>query len=462
MSDRVTTTISTSPSAPAVPGDKSGRFFIVGQTQKGPSTAPTVITSLAQYESVYGSRTVGPAMYDSAQLAFRCGASEIVVQRAVGPTPVKATISLDSGKIVVTAKNPGAFANGWTAAWTASGTTLTIVAGSVTETYVGATSAALILAASVSQIITVTSSGTLPSSNVSATALATGDDDFANVVWASMLALLSPDLGPGAVAIPGLAYGTVGQAIATHCASAKRHGFVTAAAGASVSTLTSARTTIAAYTNSEYLDLVAPWVVVPDGAGATKTIDPTAFAAGVRATAKRVSAGESAAAEVYARAVVDVTPEFQVNSTDWATLNSAGVSVVRTVGGYTRLYGYVMVAAPGGNANLRGGQYRDLVNAIAFGAEAILESETNSPASPGRLAQVAGRLAALCAPYSGTYLAVKKAADGSLVDPGYRVQVSTGSAPADNNIEATISLRLAESIDFVTLVIAVGDATASL
>ena len=108
MSDRVTTTISTSPSAPAVPGDKSGRFFIVGQTQKGPATAPTVITSLAQYESVYGSRTVGPAMYDAAQLAFRCGASEIVVQRAVGPTPVKATMEpvVVEGRFHVLADDP--------------------------------------------------------------------------------------------------------------------------------------------------------------------------------------------------------------------------------------------------------------------------------------------------------------------------------------------------------------------
>ncbi len=405
MSDRVTTTISTSPSAPAVPGDKSGRFFIVGQTQKGPSTAPTVITSLAQYESVYGSRTVGPAMYDSAQLAFRCGASEIVVQRAVGPTPVNATISLDSGKIVVTAKNPGAFANGWTAAWTASGTTLTIVAGSVTETYVGATSAALILAASVSQIITVTSSGTLPSSNVSATALATGDDDFANVVWASMLALLSPDLGPGAVAIPGLAYGTVGQAIATHCASAKRHGFVTAAAGASVSTLTSARTTIAAYTNSEYLDLVAPWVVVPDGAGATKTIDPTAFAAGVRATAKRVSAGESPHRRW-------LHPPVRVR--DGRGTGRQREPARRPVPGPHQRHRVRRGGDPGVRDELPG---------------------QSRPSGPGRWPP------------------------GRALRP---LLLSTGSAPADNIIEATISLRLAESIDFVTLVLAVGDATASL
>jgi hypothetical protein len=462
VSDRVSTTISTSPSAPAPAGPRAGRFFIVGQTGQGPATAPTVIRSMAQYEQVYGSRSGGAAMYDAAQLALRSGASEVVVQRATGPTPVKATISLDSGKIVVTAKDPGAHANGWTAAWNSGTTTLTIVAGSVTETYVGAPAAALIAAAAASGRVTVTSSGTLPSSNVTATALASGADDFANVSWATMLALLSPDLGSGCVAIPGVAHGTVGTVLAAHCASSRRHGLVTAAAGASVATLVSAAATVRGYANSEFLDLVGPWVVVPDGAGGSKTVDPAAFAAGLRAAAIRVSPGESAAAEVYARGVVDVAPEYQVNSDDWASLHTARVSVIRSVGAYTRLYSYQMVAAPGNNANLIGGQYRDLINAITVDAETILESAFGAPASPGRLAALAGELAAMLAPYSGTYLVPRSASNGSLIDPGYRVEVTTGAQPADNRISAVISLRLTESIDFVDLVVAVGDATVSL
>lgn len=462
MSDRVSSTISTSPSAPAVGGRKSGRFMIVGQTQTGPGDKPVIVNSLAAYAAAFGARSAGSSMYDAAELAFRCGVSELVVARACGPNPIKATVSLSAGNIVVTAKDPGAFANSWTAAYATAGTTLTLVAGTVTETYSGATAAALVLAAASSTRFTVTSNGTLPAGNVTSTPLAGGTDDFANVVWATSLALLSPDLGAGAVSIPGLPYATVGQAIATHCASTKRHGFVTGAAGLTPSQLVSAVATIKAYTSAEFLDLVGPWVKVGDGAGGVKIVDPTPFAAGVRAAALRVSPGESAAAEVYSRPVVDVTPEYQVNSTDWATMNAARISVVRTVGAYTRLYTYVMTAGPGGNLNIIGGQYRDLINDITVSAEEILESETNSPASPGHLAQIVGRLSAMLSPYSGTYLAVKTAGDGSLSDPGYRVQVTTGLAPADNRITATISLRLAESIDFVDLVVAVGDATVSL
>lgn len=462
MSDRVSTTISTSPSAPAVAGRKAGRFMIVGQTQTGPIDAARVVRSLAEYTAVYGARSGGASMYDAAELGFRCGVSELVVARAFGPSALKATISLDTGKIVVTAKSVGAYANGWTAQWAISGTTLTITAGSVVETYVGATSAALIAAAASSQLVTVTSSGTLPVGNVGPTALAGGTDDFATVSWANSLALLTSDFGAGAVSVPGVAYGTVGQLLATHCAANKRHGLVTAAAGQTVAQLVTAVATIKAYTSSEYLDLIGPWVKVSDGAGGTKTVDPTPFAAGLRSAAVRVSPGESAAAEVYARAVVDVTPEYPVGSADWATLNAARISAIRTVGAYTRLYTYTMVAAPGGNLNLIGGQYRDLINAITVDAEEILESATGTVASPGNLAQLAGRLSAMLTPYSGTYLAVRTAGDGSLVDPGFRVQVSTGTAPADNRVQAVLSLRLAESIDFVDLIVAVGDATVSL
>ena len=462
MSDRVNSTISTSPSALAVGGRKSGRFMIVGQTQTGDVTKAAIVRSLAEYVAVYGARSAGSSMYDAAELAFRCGVSDLVVARAAGPNPVKATVSLSAGNIVVTAKDAGAYANTYTAAYATAGTTLTLVAGSVTETYSGATAAALVAAAASSTRFTVTSNGTLPAGNVTSTALAGGTDDFANVVWATSLGLLTPDLGAGAVAIPGLPYATVGQAIATHCSTNKRHGLLTAAAGTAVAALVTAVATVKAYTSSEYLDLVGPWVKVSDGAGGTKTVDPTPFAAGLRAAAIRVSPGESAAAEVYARPVVDVTPEYQVNSTDWATLNAARISTIRTVGAYTRLYTYVMTAAPGGNLNLIGGQYRDLINDITVSAEEILESETNSPASPGHLAQIVGRLSAMLTPYSGTYLGIRTAGDGSLVDPGYRVQCSTGTALADNRITATISLRLGESIDFVDLVVAVGDATVSL
>ena len=243
MSDRVSVVVNTSPSSPPTAGPVSGRFFIVGQTQKG-STTPTIIRSMREYMAEFGSRTVCSAMYDAAELALRSGVAELVVARAVGPAAVKATASLESGDLVVTAKDFGAFANAFTAAYTSATKTLTVVTDAGTETYTGTTIAELLTAANASTTVTVTSTNSaLPSSDVSATNLATGTDDYSNVVWSTTLAGITPDLGPGAIATPGVAHGTSGQALCTHASTTDRLALLTVASGSALSAATSAAAT---------------------------------------------------------------------------------------------------------------------------------------------------------------------------------------------------------------------------
>ena len=455
MSDRVAVTVNTSPSSPPTAGPVSGRYFIVGQTQMGP-TAPTIIRSMREYVATFGARTGGSSMYDAAELALRSGVAELVVCRAYGPAPVAATVSLDSGKIVVTAKNVGSYANSYTAEWTSSTNTLTLVAGSATETYVGATAAALVAAAAASTRFTVTSSGTLPSGNVAATNLATGTDDYSNVVWATVLGGISPDLGPGAIATPGVAHGTSGAALLTHAAANDRLAMVTAAAGASLSTATSAAATVGALSGATHAVLVWPHVKVPDGAGGTKTVDPTAFAAALRARAHAVGIGESALAERYARQTVDVAPELAVSSSDWSTANAAGITVIRTVAGVCRVYSWQTLRAP--SANLSPAQFRDMINALSYGGSVILERYVGQPGTAATYAAAAGELGGFLSGYAA-YLQ-PRISGGVQLDPGYVVSVTGGANPADNRVSADVSIRFAESVEFVDFTIAVGDANA--
>jgi hypothetical protein len=433
----------------------SGRFFVVGQTQKG-STTPTVIRSMREYIAEYGARTGGAAMYDAAELALRSGVAELVVTRATGPTPVRATVSIDSGKIVVTAKDVGAFANSFTAEWVSADNKLVVVTDVGTESYVGTTAAALIAAANASPTITVTSSGTLPSGNQAAASLAGGTDDYSNVVWATTLATITPDLGPGAIATPGIAHGASGAALASHASANDRLALVTVAAGASLSTATSAAATIRGYTGSSHVAFVWPHVTVPDGTGAQRTVDPTAFAAGLRARAHAVGIGESALAERYARQVVDVAPEIATTSANWVTANAARISVVRTVAGVTRLYSWQTVEAA--KANLLPAQYRDMINALAYGGSVILESYVGQPGTAATYSAAAGELSGYLSGFA-SYLQ-PRVSGGVQVDPGYVVSVSGGADPADNRISADVSLRFAESVEFVDFTIAVGDANA--
>ena len=455
MSDRVSVVVNTSPSSPPTAGPVSGRYFIVGQTQKG-STTPTVIRSMREYIAEYGARTGGAAMYDAAELALRSGVAELVVTRATGPTPVRATLSIDSGKIVVTAKDFGAFANAFTAEWVSADNKLVVVTDVGTESYVGATSAALIAAANASTTITVTSSGTLPSGNQAAASLASGTDDYSNVVWATTLATITPDLGPGAIATPGIAHGASGSALAAHASANDRLALVTVAAGSALSAATSAAATIRGYTGSSHVAFVWPHVTVPDGTGAQRTVDPTAFAAGLRARAHAVGIGESALAERYARQVVDVAPEIAVTSADWSTANAARISVVRTVAGVTRLYSWQTVNAA--KTNLLPAQYRDMINALAYGGSVILESYVGQPGTAATYSAAAGELSGFLSGYAA-YLQ-PRVSGGVQVDPGYVVSVTGGFDPADNRISADVSIRFAESVEFVDFTIAVGDANA--
>ncbi|MBK8168313.1 MAG: hypothetical protein IPK64_20385 [bacterium] len=120
MSARVT--VSTQAIASPPPGVvvDSGQAFIVGQTQRGPAHVPTRIFGLADFRAVFGERSGGTDLYDVVASAFKEGLGSAYILRAVGPSPVNATIGLDSAKIVATAKEPGAFANGWTAAYTSA------------------------------------------------------------------------------------------------------------------------------------------------------------------------------------------------------------------------------------------------------------------------------------------------------------------------------------------------------
>jgi hypothetical protein len=433
----------------------SGRFFIVGQTQKG-STTPTVIRSMREYVAEFGARTVGSAMYDAAELALRSGVAELVVTRATGPTPVKASLSIDTGKIVVTAKDVGAFANAFTAEWVDADDKLVVVTDVGTESYVGTTAAELIAAANASDTIVVTSSGTLPTTNQVAANLTGGDDDFSNVVWATTLATITPDLGPGAVATPGVAHGDSGSALAGHASTNDRLALLTVASGSSLSTATAAAATIRGYTGSTHAAFVWPHVTVPDGTGAERLVDPTAFAAGLRARAHAVGIGESALAERYARQVVDVSPEIATTSANWATANAARISVVRTVAGVTRLYSWQTVEAA--KTNLLPAQYRDMINALAYGGSVILESYVGQPGTAATYSAAAGELSGFLSGFAA-YLQ-PRISGGVQVDPGYVVSVTGGFDPADNRISADVSIRFAESVEFVDFTIAVGDANA--
>lgn len=468
MSERVSVTLTTGSASPAQAGPRSARFFIVGQTGLGPSDGPQVVRSMTEYVQKYGSRTSGSAMYDAAEMFLdRATAGELVVMRGAGPSAVKATVSLSTGAIVPTARNVGAAYNSVTVAYTTATKTITVdktaIGGSVV-TYGGAsitTAAELQTAANVDPDVSFVVSS-LPGGNVTATALASGTDDFANIVWATTIALIPDSFGPGAIAAPGVAYTTVGSALASHAKTNRRLALVTAAAGTSAAGAVSAIGTVAAYTGAENTVLVWPWVKVSDGGTGLKTVDPTSYAASLRSIAQRqYGVGVSPIQREIGARVTGVTPEFAVGTADWTTVNNAHVASIRTLALGTQLDGWQTTAPPSGNSNLYDAQFRDMTNAAAADCSDVLERFVGRPASSAVLAQAASELSGALEKFT-PYLKPAFDSNGKQIHPGYKVVVNGGANPADNRISATVSLRFVEYADFIDFTVASYDAGSTI
>jgi hypothetical protein len=403
------------------------------------------VRNLRDYLNTYGARSGGAAMYDAAETFFAAGGSELVVQRAFGATPVNATITLDS-KITVTSRWPGAYYNAWTATYTTATTTLTIVKGSRTVTYVGATAAALQAAASVDPDVTVTVSS-LPAGNFGPTALASGTDDFANVNWTTVLGKVTPAVGPGVIAAPGVG-STANSALATHAAANRRIALLTPGQTDTSATVISAQGAIGAG-NKQFATYVYPWVTVPDGAGGRKTIDGVSFAAGLRAVTQRTyGIGDSPirrSAHILANGA-GAQPLTEVDDSTHTSLLAAGVATIRTLPNAVGLDVWATAEGVGANSRLTEAIYRDMTNAIADDAARVLDQFVGQPATSQVLAAAGSAIKGVVETSYKKYLV---GGDGV----GYKVAVSNGVDPADNRISAVVSLKFAEEIGFIDLTI---------
>lgn len=454
MADRITVTTGTVAGVQSPAGPRVARFIACGQTQFGPTDAPRVVRNLRDYLNTFGARSGGANMYDAAETFFNCGGGELVVQRAFGPSAVNATIGLDSSKIVVTSRAPGAYYNAWTAAYTSASKTLTLVKGSRTVTYTGTDAASLQSAASVDPDVTVTVSS-LPASNVAATNLASGADDYANVNWTTVLGKVTPAVGPGCIAAPGV--NGAASALATHAAANRRLALLTPGQTDSSATVISAQGSItAAY--KQYATYVYPWVTTPDGTGGRKTIDGVGFAAGLRAVTQRTyGVGDSplrrSAHQLVAAA--GVLPLTEVDDTTHTSLLAAGVATIRSLPTAVGLDVWATAEGVGANARLAEAIFRDMVNAIADDAARLLDQFIGRPATPSVLADAASAIKGVIETAYKPYLV---GGDGV----GYKVAVSNGADPSDNRISAVVSLKFAEEIGFVDLTINAASADQSI
>lgn len=450
-------------------GPRSGQYFVVGLTQRGPIN-PTVVRSFQDFTAAYGDRVTYGYLYDDLNTFFREGGGQAVVKRVVGPGATTGTVTLKDAGGVNTLRIDAASPGAWS-----SDVSVQVSAGAVDGTftlavsYLGklvnrypnlATVSAAVDVLSTSKYVKGVDLGGGDPVPGAVTALSAGSDDRANVTAQVVMNGLNDfgiDFGAGAVAIPGYAADLIAGAVQTHCADNRRVGLLHLDQSAQQQDALDAAEAIVS-TSGDNLGLFYPWVTIP-GPGITPiTVPPTGYVAAMRARAHReVGAWRVPAGDIAVSSFVNGVATT-LSTVDTNNLNDGNVSVIRSFGSTIELYGYRSLSTDEATFPLL--NKRDATNVVVEDLESIARPylfgavdaggvyfQTLSTAFTGYLDPIraAGGLYALTGQ------------DGEEVDPGYEVIVNASNNTADtlakNEVHAAVGLRWSPVAEFIYMTV---------
>jgi Bacteriophage tail sheath protein len=456
----------------------SASYFVAGLAERGPATDVSRVTSLAQFEAIYGVRPSYGNLYDDIQTFFSEGGGEAYVARVVGPaatqgalaTPLNDRAGTPLPTLQITAKGPGAWSSS-VAITITNGTvpntfTISIVyLGVEVDRYVNLTSpqdAVTKMAGSAWVSVTDLASATAAPNNnpavASSVSLSAGSDDRGSVDAAAYVAALTrfgSQLGDGCVAIPGGGDATHTGLIA-HAADNNRVAILASSRNASSTQLA----TLAAGYNSEYAGLFGPWVQTRDVFGGIRAIPPEGYVAAVRARAHRDVGPWQAPAGERARSSIVVAPDQIFDATTANALEDAKVNPILATSGGVRLYGWRSLSADTANWRLLTGI--DVINRIVVAAKAALESLVfGTIDSKGHLlAKVEGALTGIVRPMAdlgGLYAWVDADINGGNPierDPGFAITTDPSREVASANmVIASVAVRVAPTGALIQLTV---------
>ena len=458
----------------------SGQAFFVGVTERGNPTEPKLVRNLTEYKKYFGSYASGN-LSAYAQTYFEEGGSRLYIQRTVADDAVAGTKTFvdTNGSTVAT------FTAADVGAWAAN-LDVQIVAGNVSgirvrvylddvlmlETADVTTLDSMVSAVNlgVPHLVTVAKETgmTLIPVATAVTALTSGadgtlvTDGTAADNHVEALAKMPKELGPGAVAIPGIATASAyWHALIDHAKAMDRIALCTFASSA---TDTGAKTAIsgaspAIYTDTDahYAGFYYPWVKIPDPANAGLTIstDATAYVAGARARAVKAAKGpwRVGAGVISQSKFVTALSHPTTVSLDKATgdeLDNARVNALRLINGRVRAYG--ARSASNDENNWRFITHRDTMNHIVNKCEKSLEKHVFQTID-GRgslFASIEASLLAVIDPIriaGGVYEGYDSA--GSKIDNGYSVIVDNTNNPTSNLATGLVTADVAVRVSAV-------------
>ena len=478
----ITTSVRTGPTNAQLAA--TATMFVAGITQRGPDGTSHLVTSISDFEDIFGTQVSDGWTYQTVETFFEEGGARAYVSRVVDVAAVEATKTLldsssascvvlmasgvgtwaNSGGLTVEVTHPGASSfkvkiklNGATV-WTTQ--THTDVSEFIDEVNNNPTAAIYLTASAGSSTLIP---AVLAESNFSGGTNGSGvsDGDLQ-----SALDTFTNNLGPGAVCAPGFTSSASRLALLANAEEANRIAIMSFDKDYDVSDAVSEAADFSVEDNAAYGAFFYPWVKIPNGT-LTQTVPPEGYVCGKRAMVHNRYgswtpwAGEKTQSDF-------VTGVYSTMSkTEAGTLDDGNVNPIRVINGTVRVYGARSLSND--TTNYRFIIAREVLNQITYEAEQALEALLFLPIDGRRstFAKVQSTLTAIMDRIrigGGLYEAYDSF--GKLIDPGYTVQVNDANNPltqlATGVIKAKVGARVSSIGDKIEVQITKSNLTATL
>lgn len=459
-------------------------MFVVGRTERGPDGSSHMVSSLSDYEDIFGEYLSAGYTHQTVETFFEEGGSRAYISRVVDDAAVEAGLSLSDGTstcIALLSSGTGTWANsgGLTAevlhvsasvsfkvkvrinddiVYTTQ--THTTPEGAVDEINDSPIAALYVTAA--------TGAGTGIPSVLAATNFTGGTNGSAitDADVETALDTFTSNLGPGAVCAPGFTSEEVRNFLLDHAEENRRIAIMSFDKETSVATAITEVEDHSDLETAPYGAFFYPWVQIPNGT-LTRTIPPEGYVCGVRAKVHNAygSWNPYAGERTESKYVTGVYAPLSKTQAD--TLDDGFINGIRVINDTVRVYG--ARSASEDTDNYRFIIAREVLNQIVHEAETALEALLFLPID-GRsstFARVAATLTALMERIRiGGGLFEAYSANGKQIDPGYTVQVNNANNPltqlSQGVIKAKIGARVSSIGDKIEVEITKSNLTTSL
>lgn len=480
----VNTSVRSGPST--VNQNPAATFFVVGRTERGEANFPRLLTSLSDYETVFGGFISTGAIHQQVQTFFEEGGAQVFVSRIVGASATAGTIEISgSGNtgtaLTLTAVGEGSWSTRLSAAVTSLGggfqlrlfldnslvfTTGEVASSTAAAVRVNSSSLAALFATAVA------GPGTLTGSQQDS--FSAGDSNESAITDATYISALSDfgeDLGPGAVAIPDDGFYAnrfnIHSALISHAATANRIALLAFDYESTVASVESDAAALSTLQNTEYAAAFFPWLEMTTDLGTSLDISPEGFVAAKRSLVHNSTGSFVPYAGLASESRFVTGVSEGINKSAGDELDENRVNAIRIINGRVRIYGARSLSPD--EDNFRFITSREMLNFVVDGAKRTLEDLVFSPIDGRRslFSEVTGRLVALLEPIrvsGGLFEAFDNT--GRRIDYGYSVQVTDAINPlsqlAGGLVKARVGVRVSSTADQIQVDVTKSNLTASV